>query len=123
MVSFRSTSEGKVMTNTALVGHNSDLTPEQLADINRMTNEIFALENERGSINDDISSLRKQIKAIGIDMTAWAAAMKRKKMDMDQRAEFDRSQNLCNQAFGIPFIQGDLFEDVDQDDDTGADAE
>ncbi|WP_422057348.1 hypothetical protein [Sphingomonas sp.] len=82
--------------------------PEQISLIRECTDKIISLEKQRASINADISAERKRIKASNIDMDAWRAAKRRREMDPDVRAEFDRSQTLCNKALGVP-VQADLF--------------
>jgi multidrug resistance efflux pump len=88
--------------------------PEAKAQIADLTREIIQLEKKRESVNADINSARKKIKALNIDMDAWAASKRRASMDPDVRAEFDRSQALCNAAMGVP-IQADLFGDNSDD--------
>lgn len=74
------------------------------------TANIINFEKQRKVINDKITSARSNIKALNIDMDAWRASKRRQEMDPDVRAEFDRSQSLCNDALGVP-IQADLFGD------------
>lgn len=81
--------------------------PECLAQIKDRTLNIIALKKQRESINAKINSDRKAIKALNVNMEAWAGALKRFEMDPDQREEFDRSRMLCDNALGVP--QGDLF--------------
>lgn len=89
----------------------ADHNEAQLRDeVKERTNNIIALEKKRSSINADINAERKKIKALNIDMDAWKASKRRAEMDPDVRAEFDRSQAVCNAALGVP-IQADLFND------------
>jgi outer membrane murein-binding lipoprotein Lpp len=90
-------------------GSNFNLSKGDLAKIEQLTREVQALENDRAAVNADINEKRASIKALGIDMSAWAAAKRRKEMDPDDRDNFDRSAAMCNAALGIT-IQGDLFE-------------
>jgi len=90
-------------------GSNFNLSKGDLAKIEQLTREVQGLESERGEVNAAINERRASIKALGIDMNAWAAAKKRKEMDPDDRDNFDRSAAMCNAALGIT-IQGDLFE-------------
>ena len=90
-------------------GHNFSLTREQLGQVEEWTRDVQALEGRRSAINDQIAEKRGAIKALGIDMDAWRAAKRRKEMDPEDRANFDRSQAMVNAALGIP-IQGDLFQ-------------
>jgi predicted nucleic acid-binding Zn-ribbon protein len=87
----------------------------QRAIIQTETAKVIALEKQRKSINDDIAAAKSTIKALNVDMDAWKASKRRQAMDPDVRAEFDRSQALCNEALGVP-IQADLF---GNDDDAG----
>jgi uncharacterized protein (UPF0335 family) len=96
-------------------GHNFDLSPEDLKEIEQLTRNIIALEKKRDDINADINSDRKKIRALGIDLDAWKASLRRFKMDPDDRDNFDRSRELVDRALGIP-VQADLFETVDEDD-------
>ncbi|MEA3537633.1 MAG: hypothetical protein U9R73_00720 [Pseudomonadota bacterium] len=105
----------KKPTTKAAAGHNSDLSDEDKAQIAKLTTEIVAQEKQRAALNAKINSNRKQIKAYGIDLEAWAASKKRQAMDPDVRAEFDRSLTITAEALGVP-IQGSLFgEDDDPD--------
>lgn len=99
--------------------HNDPDAKAQIADLTR---EIIALEKRRESVNADISSARSKIKALNVDMDAWRASKRRQEMDPDVRAEFDRSQALCNAALGVP-IQADLFAAADADANAGAGGE
>lgn len=87
------------------IGHNEAEIREAIAS---RTKDIVALEAKRADINADINAHRKAIRALGIDLDAWRAAKRRKEMDPDVRAEFDRSATLVNEALGIP-VQADLF--------------
>jgi len=87
----------------------ADHNEAQLRDeIKQRTGIIIGLEKQRSSINADITAERKAIKALNIDMDAWKASKRRAEMDPDVRAEFDRSQSVCNAALGVP-VQADLF--------------
>jgi len=93
----------------AAAGHNSDLSDDAKKDLEDRSANIVRLSKQRADLNAKINADRKAIKALGIDLDAWRAAMRRKEMDPDVRAEFDRSQSICNDVFGIP-VQADLFE-------------
>lgn len=90
-------------------GSNFNLSKADLGKIEQWTREVQAFEADRKAVNDKINERRSSIKALGIDMTAWAAAKKRKEMDPDDRDNFDRSAAMCNAALGVT-VQGDLFE-------------
>lgn len=90
-------------------GSNFNLSKGDLAKIEQWTREVQGLEADRKAVNDKINERRSSIKALGIDMSAWAAAKKRKEMDPDDRDNFDRSAAMCNAALGVT-VQGDLFE-------------
>lgn len=93
--------------------HNDPGDAEMKRLIAHHTDNYLTLVDQRASVNAKINSERKAIKALGnIDMDAWRASLRRKQMDPDVRAEFDRSQELCNEALGVP-IQADLFGDND----------
>lgn len=92
----------------AQVGHNSDLSDDAKKELEDRSANIVRLSKQRADLNAKINADRKAIKALGIDLDAWRAAMRRKEMDPDVRTEFDRSQSICNDVFGIP-VQADLF--------------
>ena len=98
----------KKPTTKAAAGHNSDLSDEDKAQVAKLTAEIITQEKQRAALNAKINSNRKQIKAFGLDLEAWAASKKRQAMDPDVRAEFDRSLTITAEALGVP-IQGSLF--------------
>lgn len=93
----------------AAAGHNSDLSDDDRKELEDRSANIIRLTKQRADINAKMNADRKAIKALGIDLDAWRSAMRRKEMDPDVRAEFDRSQSICNDVFGIP-VQADLFE-------------
>lgn len=90
--------------------HNEAMSAEDMKAIEDATNKIIGLEKKRESINADINSERKKIRALGVNLDAWRASLTRLRMDEDKRAEFDRSRIVCDQALGVP-VQGDLFAD------------
>jgi hypothetical protein len=102
-------------------GHNSRLSKEDMARVATVHVEIIQHKAKAKSENDKANALRKELKAMGIDLQAYAAATARFKMDTDQRLAFDQSVAMVNESLGIP-IQADLFGD-DVDDETSADAE
>lgn len=87
---------------------NSELNEEALQIVRDKTAEIQKLTKDRSAINAKMNSARKAIKALGIDLDAWRASLRRKEMDPEDRNEFDRSQQECNRALGVP-VQADLF--------------
>lgn len=97
-------------------GHNSELSKEEMAKVAKLHEDIVALKDKVSALNADANAKRKEIRAMGIDLSAYAAAAKRKAMDPDQRAEFDRSAAILNSALGIP-LQADLFGDANANDD------
>lgn len=102
--------------NVGAAGHNSDLSPEELNELAKLTMEIQDIEDKVSALNAGKNAKRKAIKAMRIDLDAWRAAKRRLEMDPDQRDHFDQSQATCNAALGVP-IQGALFGDA-----TGADS-
>ena len=92
-------------------GHNSSFDPEQMTRIKALTAEIRKLEADRKAVNESIGERRAAIKAMGVDMDAYAASKRRMEMDPDDRDVFDRSQALCNAALGVP-VQKDLFDEL-----------
>lgn len=91
-------------------GHNSGLGPEEMATVATLTREINQIETKVKAMNADKNAKRKAIKAIGLDLDAWRASKRRQEMDPDDRAEFDRSHEVCNKALGVP-LQAGLFDD------------
>jgi hypothetical protein len=85
---------------------------EILEIIRDNTDAIISLKKQRKNINDQIAEKRSGIKALNIDMDAYAAGARRYEMDADVRHEFDRSITQVNQALGIP-VQSDLFGEND----------
>lgn len=98
---------------TPQVISNSDLSADDLAEIERDIKEIIALEAERAEINAQIDVPRKRIIGKGVPAAALSASLARYKMDPEQRSDFDRGRDQVDKALGIP-IQADLFGDDDQ---------
>lgn len=96
-------------------GHNSGLSDEDLKEIEAETRAIMKWMKDRENINAEINSSRKKIRALGINLDAWRASFTRMQMDPDDRDDFDRSRELCDEALGVP-VQADLFA-ADEDDD------
>lgn len=88
---------------------NSELTEAEKLSLQEETAKYHGLQTQRDNINAKMNSCRKTIKALGINLDAWRASLKRQAMDPEKRTEFDRSAEECNKAFGIP-VQQDLFE-------------
>lgn len=95
-------------------GSNYELTAEQMREIDDLTKEFIAIEKQVTALNADKNSKRKQIRALGVNLDAWRASVTRMRMDPDDRADFDRSREICDKALGVP-VQADLFAEDDDD--------
>lgn len=97
------------------IGHNSQLSPEDKARLAKLHREIGEFKDAARAANANANARRKEIRAMGVDLQAYAASAARAQMDVDQRLAFDQSVANCNEALGIP-VQGDLFSEGDADD-------
>lgn len=94
-------------------GHNVTKNNAEVREaVHSAIEEIIALEADRKAINDNISATREKVKARGINMHAFKAALAYRKMDTTQRDGFDDSLVIARSAVGLP-IQTALFEEAD----------
>jgi sigma54-dependent transcription regulator len=91
------------------IGHNSNLSKEQLNEVAAIHARIVQHKANAKRENDKANAERKALKAMQIDLSAYAAASKRAAMDVDQRLNFDQSVSNMNAALGIP-VQANLFD-------------
>ncbi len=85
------------------INNASDDELEQLA---AAKDRIVALQGKRGSINDDIASERKKLKAAGWNLEGFDLACKLAAMDPAKRKAVDLTLHLTREALEIPT---DLF--------------
>lgn len=101
-------------------GHNLMLSKEDRAHLAGLHAKVVQHKKEAADANAKANAARKEMRAMGIDLGAYAAVMARDAMDTDKRLIFDASMKNLSEALGIP-IQGDLFVAGDDDDGQGDD--
>lgn len=69
---------------------------------------ILSLKNDRKAINDEINSLRSEVKAAGIPKSALDLAIRMREIDPEDRAKHDEGYQIARAAIGL---QIDMFED------------
>lgn len=79
-------------------GHNANATDDRLR---LLFERIDRLEEEKAGISDDIRDVYAEAKAVGYDTKIMRAVRHRKKMNPDDRAEYDALVATYEAALGI----------------------
>ena len=94
--------------NTSGVIHD---TPDLRASIRTAMDRHDEIDDERGKLNADKQSVRKSIKAQGINLKAFDVALRRRRLkEQKDQDEFDASLEIC---LGVASPQPDLFRESD----------
>ena len=73
-----------------------------LETIKTADQKLEKLEDERSAINADMDAIRKDIKAKGVPLDVFRHARVIRRMEEDDRAEYDQMVALCREALGVP---------------------
>lgn len=77
------------------IGHNSHTLGETTKEKLKQTAlKIIRLEDERKAVSEDITEVYSEAKAFGFDNKALRAAIKRSRMDRQEREEQDAMLDL-----------------------------
>lgn len=81
----------------AEIGHNSVAGDQLKAYVER----VERLEEERKTIAEDIKTVKGEAKAMGFDMKVFAEMLKLRKMDDQERQEWEGLRDSYGHALGI----------------------
>lgn len=80
-------------------GHNSEAVAGK--ELKNYLTKIEKLVEERKSISEDISILKKEAKNLGIDMPTFNAMLKLRSMDIEKRREQEELRELYIDCLGL----------------------
>ena len=85
-------------------GHNAPPLADQLRSARE---DIREIDEQRTALNADKQSIRKRIKAAGVNLKAFDSACRRAALNEvpEEASKYDASYNECLDAFGV---QGNL---------------
>lgn len=87
----------------AEIGHNSGVDASGVArdQLRSFVERVERLEEERQTIAEDIRTVKAEAKAMGFDMKVFAEMLKLRKMDEQERQEWEGLRDSYGHALGI----------------------
>ncbi len=83
-------------------------TPAVRKKIKTAINKVKKLREERAAINADITAIKNDLKANGVNPKAFDLAVKVTELDQEQRDNMDAAYIICRRSIDLP-MQTDLF--------------
>ncbi len=99
--------------DTQAAGHTQPAQGEDVTqEIANAMDEHDRIDEQRKALNAEKQEIRSALKAKGISIKAFDAALRYRRLDdSDKRESYDFSYSLCRSAAGHP-IQADMFKET-----------